>query len=176
MHCTRLILAATLAALLPASALAAARVTSVVPVGSGCVTGPSGNSNIKNWDIEKGQQYQITFTGVTDCANGGTDAVINFELKNSVGGNTFWAANLGAPGVYTGIFTLPSGGCETFPVRYCTTDGVANSGIAALAPTGNAVVHMRAATFGAGCSNPQEVLCVTPVQPAAWGSIKAIYR
>ncbi len=177
MHCTRLLLAAAIAALLPASAMAAARVTSVVPVDGGCVVGPSGNTNIQTWDIERaGKQYMITFSGVTDCGHGGTDPVIGFELKNSVGGNTFWAANLGAPGVYSGVFTLPNAGCETFPVRYCTVDGVANSGFAALAPTGSAVVHMRAATFGASCSNPQEILCVTPVQSTAWGSIKAIYR
>ena len=176
MHCTRLILAATLAALLPTSAFATARVTSVVPVGAGCVYGPTGNSNIQSWDIQKGQVYQITFTGVTDCANGGTDSGIGFELKNSVGGNTFWAASMGSPGVYSGTFTLPEGGCETFPVRYCTTSGVANSGIAALAPTGNAVVHMQATTFGPSCSSPQEVLCATPTQPTAWGTIKSLYR
>ncbi len=176
MNCTRILAVAALAALLPATVLAAARVTSVVPVDGGCVTGPTGNSNIQNWDIEKGKTYQITFSGVTDCANGGTDAGIGFELKNSVGGNTFWAANIGAPGVYSGTFVLPAGGCETFPVRYCTTDGVANSGIAALAPTGSAVVHMRAATFAPGCASPQEILCATPSKPAAWGTIKSLYR
>ena len=173
---TRLLLAASLAALLPASAFAAARVTSVASTDGGCVFGPTGNSNIQNWDLEKGKTYQITFTGVTDCANGGTDPLIGFELKNSVGGNTFWVANNGTTGVYSGTFSLPGGGCETFPVRYCTTAGVANSGIAALAPTGNAAVHMRAATFGAGCTNPQEVLCATPVSPAAWSTLKSLYR
>ena len=169
-------MAVALAALLPATAFATARVTSVVPVDGGCAFGPSGTSNIQSWDIQKGKTYKITFTGVTDCANGGTDASIGFELKNSVGGNTFWAASMGSPGVYSGTFILPGGGCETFPVRYCTQAGVANSGIAALAPTGNAVVHMRAATFGPSCSSPQEIFCTTPVKPTAWGTIKALYR
>ena len=176
MRCTRLLLAVALAALLPASAFATARVTNVSAVDGGCVTGPTGNTQVQNWDLELGKTYQITFTGVTNCANGGTDPVITFELKNSYAGNTFWAASLGTPGVYVGSFTLPGAGCETFPVRYCVTDGVANSGFAALAPTGDAVVHMRASTFDAGCTNPQEILCITPVKAMPWGSIKALYR
>lgn len=75
---SRLQCAATLAALLPASASATVRVTSVVQVDGGCVYGPTGNSNIQNFDVEKGKTYQITFSGVPDCANGGTDATIGF--------------------------------------------------------------------------------------------------
>ncbi len=177
MTCTRAFIAALIAALIPVSALANARVTSVTAVDGGCVTGPSGNKSNQSWDVQKGKTYQITFSGVTDCANGGTGSSITFVLKNTVGGNTFWTANKASTGVYSGTFILPAGGCETFPVRYCTENGDANSGFEAWAPSGDAKVHMRASTFSTGCSSPSEVSCgVTPVLPSAWGTIKSLYR
>jgi hypothetical protein len=42
---------------------------------------------------------------------------------------------------------------------------------------GSFQAHLRAATFGPGCTSPTPINgCTTPVQKKSWGSLKAHYR
>jgi hypothetical protein len=179
-----LLLTFALAALLPATALAiplgGGRVTSVTPVDGGCVSGPTGPA-VQAWDIQPGKTYTVTITNVTECGNGGTDATINVRINNSGSGNVDLVATLVAPGTYQFNYTMPGGAACTFPILYCTTPGQASSGyFARRGDGGNHQVHFRAASFGPGCTNPQEILgdrChPTPSRSHTWGKLKAIYR
>ena len=174
----------TLAALaclaLPALAQANARLISVVPTDGGCVSGPTGPF-VQSWDVEPGKTYQITISNVTECANGGTDATLNVRVNSTGSGNTDIVATLVVPGTYTFSYTVPLGTTCTLPIFYCTTPGVPSSGIFVYRNDGGPYqAHLRAATFGAGCTNPTPILgpdCqIVPVRSKTWGDVKAFYH
>ena len=173
-----------LAAFLPAIAVAiplgGARLTGVAPVDGGCVSGPTGPS-VQKWDVEPGKTYTLTISNVTECANGGTDATLNVRVNSTGSGNTDIVASFVAAGTYQFDFKVPADASCTLPVFYCTTPGDNSSGFfARRSDGGNFQAHLRAATFGAGCTNPQEIIgpaCLpTPARPHSWGKLKAIYR
>jgi len=175
----QLIVLAALAALtVPSLAQANARLISVVPTNGGCVSGPTGSS-VQFWDVEPGKTYELTISNVTECANGGTGPTINVRINSSTG-NTNLVATLVVPGTYKFTYTLPANGVCTFPIFYCTTPGQNNSGIKVNRNDGAKFqAHLRAATFAAGCTNPQPIggdCGLTPTRPSTWGKLKSIYR
>jgi len=164
----------------PSVSLAAARLTSVVALDGGCVSGPTGNS-VQFWDVQPGKTYQLTITNVAECGNGGTAPTINVRVNSSLSGNTDLIATNVSPGTYTFSFTLPLTAACTFPIFYCTTPGQGNSGEKVLRNDGgNFQAHLRASTFGPGCTNPTPIQgpgCTdTPVRPSTWAKVKAYYR
>jgi HYR domain-containing protein len=136
--------------------LGSARLSSVTPVDGGCVHQDSiPTSAVESWDVEQGRTYDVTLTNLTDCANGGTDATIELVVKSSNTGNTCLTASKVSTGVYTFRFTLPTDACFTFPIQYCTSGCDTSTGMLTRRADGGAKEsHLRAATFGAGCSNP----------------------
>lgn len=161
-------------------ARANARLVSVVPLDGGCVAGPTGNS-VQFWDVEPGKTYRLTITNVTECGNGGTAPTINVRVNNSAGGNVDLVATLIAPGTYVFDYTVPLTAACTGPIFSCTTPGRGGSGTFVQRNDGETFQsHLRAATFGPGCTNPTEVPgpgCSTvPTRSRTWGSVKAIYR
>ena len=176
-----LILLAALAALsLPSLAQANARLISVAPTTGGCIAGPTGAS-VQFWDVQPGQTYELTISNVTECANGGTAPTLNVRVNSSSSGNTNLVATLVVPGTYKFTYTVPPNGMCTFPIFYCTTPGQNNSGIRVERNDGGTFqAHLRAATFGPGCTNPQPVTGTdcsnTPTRPSTWGMVKTVYR
>ena len=170
---------------LPVLALATdlgnARLISVTPVDGGCVSGPAGPS-VQSWAVEVGKTYTITLSNVTDCGNGGTDATINVRVKNAAAGNTDIVATKVVDGTYQFTFTVPATAACTLPIIYCNVFGMPDGpGMFARRGDGGAFQsHLQAATFGPGCTNPQEVIgpgCdVTPARPFSWGRVKQLYR
>lgn len=161
-------------------AQANARLVSVVPLDGGCVAGPTGNTT-QFWDVERGRTYQVTISNVTECGNGGTAPTINVRVNNSAGGNVELVATLVAPGTYVFTYTVPLTSACTGPLFYCSTPGRGGSGLFVQRNDGVSFqAHLRAATFGPGCTNPTEVPgpgCSTvPTRSRTWGSVKAIYR
>ena len=176
-------LASLTALLLPSLALADARVTNVQALDGGCVSGPTGVSSEK-WDVEPGKTYRVTLTGVSECGAGGTAATIDVRVNGIGQGedqNADLTAHFVSPGVYYFDFTVPLDASCTLPIFYCTTPGQANTGILAKESDGGPFgVHLRASTFGPGCTNPVEIQgpnCrVVPTRPSTWGKVKSFYR
>lgn len=165
---------------MPVVASATAMLTNVTNVSGGCVSGPTGPTT-QAWDIEPGETYKVTLSNVLECANGGTDATLNVRLNNTDLGNTDLVATNVAVGVYEFNFTLPVDAVCTYPINYCTTPGVNSSGIKVIRNDGvNFQAHLRAASFGPGCTNPTEVLgphCNTvAVEESSWGATKRLYH
>lgn len=169
---------------MPAAALAldlgSARLTNVTAVDGGCVSGPTGPA-VQSWDVEPGKTYTLTISNVTDCANGGTDATLNVRINSSELGNFDLVAALQVAGTYTVDFTLPVGASCTLAIFYCTTPGQGNTGMFTRRSDGGAFEsHLRAATFEAGCTNPQEIIgpfcSATPGLQNSWGQLKILYR
>jgi hypothetical protein len=130
------------------------RVTSVVAVDGGCVSGPTG-PNVQSYDVVQGKTYTVTLEQVIDCANGGTDATIQVMVKNSDTGNQCYTATLVAVGTYTFDVVMPPNACNTYPIDYCTDNCDSSTGLRARRGDGGcAQVHLRAATFGPGCTAP----------------------
>jgi len=181
MHARSLIALALVASLsLPSVGHAAARLTNVVATNGGCVSGPTGTTT-QFWDVQPGKTYQLTITNVAECGNGGTAATINVRVNSTGSGNTDLVATLVSPGTYTFSFTLPANATCTFPIFYCTTPGQGNSGLKVIRNDGgNFQAHLRASTFGPGCTNPTPITgtgCIdTPVRSATWGMVKTYYR
>ena len=174
------LLAALAALTLPSLALANARLISVVPTDGGCVSGPTGPA-VQFWNVEPGKTYELTISNVSECANGGTDPTLNVRVNSSNSGNTDIVATLVVPGTYKFTYTLPPNGMCTFPIFYCTTPGQNNSGLVVQRNDGGAFqAHLRAATFGPGCTNPQPILggdcAIVPTRPSTWGRVKSFYR
>jgi len=181
MTCRPLILLAALAALSLASlAQANARLISVVPTNGGCVAGPTGSS-VQFWDVQPGKTYELTINNVTECANGGTAPTLNVRVNSSSSGNTDIVATLVVAGTYKFTYTLSPNTVCTMPILYCTTPGQNNTGIRVNRNDGASFqAHLRAATFGPGCTNPQPVTGTdcsnTPTRPSTWGMVKTVYR
>lgn len=157
-----------------------ARLISVIPTDGGCVSGPTGPA-VQAWDVEPGKTYQITISNVTECGNGGTDPTINVRVNSTGSGNTDLVATFVSPGVYMFSYTVPVGATCTMPIFYCTTPGAANTGILVQRNDGGPFqAHLRAATFGPGCTNPTPILgpdCqVVPSRSRTWGQVKSFYR
>ena len=162
------------------SAHANARLISVVPTDGGCVSGPTGPA-VQAWDVQPGKTYQVTISNVTECANGGTAATLNVRVNSSGSGNTDVVATFVSPGVYAFSYTLPANATCTFPIFYCTTPGANNTGIVVQRNDGGPFqAHLRAATFGPGCTNPTAILgpaCQSvPSRSRSWGQVKSFYR
>lgn len=165
---------------LPSLASANASLTSVTPLDGGCVSGPTGPA-VQAWDVEPGKTYLITLTGVTECANGGTDATLNVRVNSTGSGNTDLVANNVGPGVYQFEFTVPLGATCTMPIFYCTTPGQNNTGLFAWRNDGGSFqAHLRMSSFGPACTSPTPLLgpdCQTvPTRPSTWARVKSIYR
>jgi hypothetical protein len=126
-----------------------------VPAGQYCaVVTRDGNSNDYKWDIQAGGTYDVTLSGVTDCANGGADSSIQVIVMSSVGGNIGQSPILTATQVDTGVYTFRitlAGQCLTMPIRYCTSNGSPSTGIFAQdydgTGAGGKQGHLRTATF-----------------------------
>jgi hypothetical protein len=165
----------------PVVGMAGARLISVVPVGTGCVSGPTGPA-VQAWDIEPGETYTVTIDTVVECANGGTDATLNVRVNSSSSGNVDLVATKVADGVYEFDVTLPTDAICTFPIFYCTTPGSNNTGIKVMRNDGGSFqAHLRAASFGPGCTNPTELggeLCddgSVSVDAKTWSQVKILY-
>ena len=132
------------------------RVSNVSPLDGGCVQANSLPLNsVENWEVEPTKTYAVTLTQVTDCANGGTDAAIEVVVKSSNTGNVCLTASKVATGTYVFATTMPVNACHTYPITYCTSACGGSSGfVARRSDGGNKASHLRAATFGPGCSNP----------------------
>ncbi len=171
----------TLPALALATDLGNARLISVTPVDGGCVSGPTGGS-VQAWDVEPGKTYTLTISNVTDCGNGGTDATINVRVKSSDKGNAEIVATKVVDGTYQFTYTLPATASCTLPILYCTVFGQPDGPgmFTRRSDGGDYQAHLRAATFGPGCTNPQEIIgpfcSPTPAHPLSWGRVKTIYR
>jgi hypothetical protein len=181
MHARSLVaLVLAVSVLAPLVAHADARLTNVVALDGGCVSGPTG-STVQFWDVQPGKTYQLTITNVAECGNGGTAVTINVRVSSSGSGNTDLVATNTGPGTYTFSFTLPAGATCTFPIFYCTTPGQGNTGIKVLRNDGgNFQAHLRASTFGAGCTNPTPITgtgCTqTATKSSTWAQVKTYYR
>ncbi len=164
-------------ALLPHPARANARLVAVTPVDGGCVNGPTGQY-VEAWDVAVGSTYRLRLEGVTDCANGGTDATVNVLVLNSSGGNTPLVAQWVADGTYEFTFAVPTTYCDTSPILYCTAGGNSPSTglVVGRHDTGLYQSHLRASEFYGSCSNPVTIHCVTPTLRTTWGELKTIYR
>ena len=178
----RSLVALGLVALFPGPSLAHpdAQLINVVPTNGGCVSGPTGNST-QFWDVQPGKTYQLTINNVAECGNGGTAANIGVRVNSSSSGNTDLVAVNTGIGIYTFSYTLPAGATCTFPIFYCTTPGQGNSGIKVLRNDGGKFqAHLRASTFGVGCTNPTPITgmgCTgTPTKSSTWALVKTYYR
>ena len=180
-RCYGVLIVALVCAAVPSASNANARLISVTPADGGCVSGPTGPA-VQSWDVEPGKTYTVTISNVTECANGGTAATLNVRVNSSVSGNFDLVATLVAPGTYQFNFTLPADVACTLPIYYCTTPGVGQSGILVYRNDGGLFqAHLRAATFGPGCTNPTEIYQLpwcgpVPIDEATWGQVKSMYR
>src|SRR5262245_9791927 len=154
-----------------------ARLINVVALDGGCVSGPSG-ATTQFWDVQPGKTYQLTIDNVLECGNGGTDATINVRVNSTISGNTDIVATKTVAGTYVFSFTVPANALCTFTIFYCTTPGQGNSGLKVMRNDGGKFqAHLRAATFGLGCTNPTPIPgCDTAVRPSTWGALKSHYR
>ena len=164
----------------PSLARADARLISVVPTDGGCVSGPKG-PGVQIWDVEPGKTYELTITGVLECANGGTDPTLDVRVKSSSAGNTDLVATLVAAGSYKFSFTLPNDVVCTMPIQYCTTPGDMNTGMFVRRNDGDDFqAHLRASSFGPGCSLLNALIggdcAASPTRMSTWAKIKSFYR
>ena len=167
---------AAVPAIAPATPLGLARLVNVVAVDGGCLSGPTGPS-VQSWEVEPGKTYTATIVNVTECANGGTDPTLGVRINSSLSGNTDVVATRVAPGTYQFEYIVPADARCTMPVFHCTTAGAANSGaFTRRSDGGSHQAHLRAASFGSACANPQGVCQQTPARPRSWGRLKMIYR
>lgn len=155
----------------------------MTPVDGGCVLGPTGAS-VEAWDIQPGYTYTITISNVTECANGGTDPTLNVRVNSSTRGHLYTdlVATFVSTGVYQFNFTLPANAWCTMPILYCTTPGEwLTTGIFVRRHDGgNFQAHLRASTWGPGCTNRMPILgpeCgLVGTEQSTGGAVKEIYR
>jgi hypothetical protein len=175
-------------AILPAIAHACTgRLINVTPAAGGCVNGPTGSLKCAQvWDVEPGHTYTLTIANVTECAHGGTDPTLNVRVNSSTPGQRYTdlVAVYVSPGVYRFDYVLSAGAVCTMPIFYCTTPGVATSGLYVRRNDGESKpALLRASRFesvGMGCTNPIPIIgpeCGTlGIDDSSWGTIKAIYK
>jgi hypothetical protein len=147
-----------------AQSLGTGRVSSVVgfPTLSACVhdflPGGVGGTGVEEYDVQPGRTYDVTLTSVTNCANSGTDPTIQVIVLSSATGNQCLTAMKVSTGTYTFRVTIPTlaaGACGTMPILYCTSNCSPTTGFFARRRDGRSFqAHLRAASFGSGCSTP----------------------
>ena len=158
-----------------------ARLVSVTPVDGGCLYGPSGNY-VQLWDLEPGFTYTLTISNVTECANGGTDPTLNVQVRNGTTGNMNIVATYVSPGAYQFNVTMPADAQCTYPIIYCISPSPPVSALFVIRNDGSPFqAHLRASTFGPGCTNPEEIYewpyCgAVPAENSTWGRVKSLYR
>jgi hypothetical protein len=128
-----------------------AYISLVTAVNGNCVQSTI-DGNTQKWDIQAGGTYEVTLTGVNDCANYGSDPTIQVIVKNSAGGNICVAiANQTAAGVYVFQVTLTTQ-CLTLPILYCTSNCDPGTGMFARDALAGHEGHLRTATFDGDCN------------------------
>ena len=129
-----------------------ATISDVTGVNGACVQSTITGIGQK-WDVQSGGTYDVTLSGVTDCANQGNDPSIQVMVKNSAGGNFCYTANQQAVGVYMFEVTLTTQ-CNTMPILYCTTNCSPSTGVFARDSQGGdtAEGHLRTSTFDGNCA------------------------
>jgi hypothetical protein len=154
------------------SNLGDATISAVTAVNGECVQSTI-DGNTQKWDVQAGGTYDVTLSGVTDCASQGSDDSIGVIVQNSVGGNvclTAYQTPLGNTGVYVFRITLSSQ-CETSPILYCTSNCSTSTGMAARDALGgdHSPGHLRIATFDGSCAVTGNPSCAsgspTPTPP-----------
>ncbi len=153
-------------------------VVTLTPVGGSCLGfTPAQANGPDNWEVIQGGTYLMTISGVTEC----TDEALTVFIQSSNTGN-FCFNVTGENGVYTGVFTVPDPACFTMPIKYiCGADQPCmNPGsYTADGPSGNGMVHLRAATFDANCNVTGEDTdcedCVVNVSIEAGGPTTVCY-
>src|SRR5262249_20295001 len=127
--------------------------------GGSCVAGtlPNGNAPY-NWEVVEGGSYTMTISNVTECTDNTITVFVQHTPTQGEPGNFCFVATLTSPNTYTGTFTMPNPGCFTYPISYSCGSVCGpnpNKGTYdARGPNGECNVHLRASTFGAGCTNP----------------------
>jgi hypothetical protein len=163
------------------SAHAKGQLTSVVPAqpldDEACVHGPSGQTD-HFWEVVAGKTYVCTLTGVTDCANGGTDPTIGIRVNATGPGFIDITAEKKAIGVYEFTIMIPDDNPScTLPIFYCTPPGSSDPGLRVLRTDGQYPAHFRIATFDSNCENPTFPACeTTPTRSRTWAQVKQFYR
>ena len=175
-----LVLLACAALATPSLVRAEARLITVVPMDGGCISGPTG-PGVQHWDVEPGKTYELTITGVSECAGGGNDPALNVRVKSSNSGNADLIASLDAVGTYTFSFTVPLSSVCTMPIQYCSTPGDMSTGLFVRRNDGEPFqAHLRASSFGPGCTLPGALIggdCIAaPARSSTWAKIKSFYR
>jgi hypothetical protein len=159
-----------------ADATGNATISNVTAVNGECVQSTINSTpqgDVQFWDVQAGGTYEVTLSGVTDCADQGTDDTIGVIVQNSVGGNICpITATQTATGVYTFTVTL-SGQCETMPILYCTTGCNASTGLKAQDAPGGKLGHLRIATFDGNCGVLTNPSCSSSPTPPPTASITA---
>src|SRR5262245_14322861 len=96
--------------------------SSVTPTSAGACTVLNGcNSSVYHYDVQQGDTYTGTLTGVTECSG----SSISVAVKSTSTGNQCVTAT-GGSGTYTFSVTMPAQSCETYPVEYSCGDTCAN--------------------------------------------------
>jgi hypothetical protein len=148
-----------------------ATISNVTAVNGECVQSTITGQGQK-WDVQAGGTYDVTLSGVTDCASQGTENTIEVIVQNGVGGNTCATATQTDTGVYTFRITLSSQ-CETMPILYCTSNCATNTGRKAQDAPGGKLGHLRIATFDGDCTVVTNPSCSASPTPPPTASIAA---
>jgi len=143
-------------------------VFTLTPVGGSCIDSHDGNGGSPdNWEVAPGGTYDFTLTGVTECS--GTSIKVFFQNSGSA---NFCVVATGGNGTYSGTFTVPSNNCATTPISYkCDASADCDNlqTYNAKGPFGSNIVHLRANTWGPGCTSPTEIACNPCIAPLISG-------
>src|SRR5215471_7414004 len=159
----------------PPANFGAAFISNVAAVNGECVQSNTNGGGIQFWDIQAGGTYDVTLSGVTDCANQGNDSTIQVIVHNTTGGNICATATQTAVGVYTFRVALTTQ-CLTMPIEYCTSNcnpGTTGPPMFAQDDIGGAPGghqgHLRTSLFDSSCNRTgDDTTCqvVTPPKGA----------
>ena len=146
---------------------------SVTAVGGACLFDDNTPTNsVESWDVQQGGTYTLTLTNVEPGCSG----TIPVTVHNSTLGNVTTTATETSTGshVFVFTFTVQANACLTFPVFY-TCGGTAY--LARRSDGGDKESHLRASSFGSGCSNPVTITdcqgCTPPtIQCPATASVE----
>ena len=134
------------------------QLTNVVGVGGACVVFNDQNGP-DQWNVEEGETYTLTISGITEC----TGSPISFLVANSTLGNTCVQGVPLSSGTATFNFTMGPPACLTYPIRYYCDGSCSGADSFVVQDDDGDASHLRAATFGAGCTNPvEDRTCTAP--------------